>query len=42
MGAELVEMNFNKVETIDAAFKEVQKLFLLTPLVPNMVEMTKI
>lgn len=41
MGAELVEMNFNKVDTIDAAFKEVQKLFLLTPLVPNMVEMTK-
>jgi uncharacterized protein YbjT (DUF2867 family) len=41
MGAELVEMNLNKVETIDAAFKEVQKLFLLTPLVPNMVEMTK-
>lgn len=41
MSTELVEMNLNKVETIDAAFKEVQKLFLLTPLVPNMVEMTK-
>jgi uncharacterized protein YbjT (DUF2867 family) len=29
MGAELVEMNFNKVETIDAAFKEVQSFSCL-------------
>jgi uncharacterized protein YbjT (DUF2867 family) len=39
--AELVEMNFNKSETIEAAFKGIQKLFLLTPFVPDMVEMSK-
>lgn len=39
--AELVEMNFNRSETIGAAFKDVQKVFLLTPFVPNMVEMSK-
>jgi uncharacterized protein YbjT (DUF2867 family) len=39
--AELVEMNFNKPETIKAAFKDIQKLFLLTPFVPDMVEMSK-
>src|SRR5262245_16347312 len=38
---ELVEMNFNKPETIEAAFKGIQKLFLLTPFVPDMVEMSK-
>src|SRR5262245_37262261 len=41
MSAELVEMNFNKPETISAAFKDIQKLFLLTPFVPDMVEMSK-
>jgi uncharacterized protein YbjT (DUF2867 family) len=39
--AELVEMNFNKSDTIEAAFKDVQKIFLLTPFVPDMVEMSK-
>lgn len=37
--AELVEMNFNKPETIGDAFKDIQKLFLLTTFVPDMVEM---
>jgi uncharacterized protein YbjT (DUF2867 family) len=40
-GAELVEMNFNNTETVDAAFKGVQKLFLITPFVPNMVEISE-
>jgi hypothetical protein len=31
ISAELVEMNFNRSETIGAAFKDIQKLFLLTP-----------
>ena len=39
--AELVEMNFNKSDTIEAAFKDIQKIFLLTPFVPDMVEMSK-
>jgi uncharacterized protein YbjT (DUF2867 family) len=39
--AELVEMNFNKSDTIEAAFKDIQKVFLLTPFVPDMVEMSK-
>jgi uncharacterized protein YbjT (DUF2867 family) len=38
--AQLVEMNFNNPETITMAFKGVQKLFLLTPFVPNMVEIS--
>jgi uncharacterized protein YbjT (DUF2867 family) len=36
---ELVEFDFDKPEIIGAAFKGVEKLFLLTPFVPNMVEM---
>src|SRR5215467_13853017 len=40
-GAELVEMTFNNTETVNAAFKGVQKLFLLTPFVPNMVEISE-
>jgi uncharacterized protein YbjT (DUF2867 family) len=39
--AELVEMNFNNSDAIEAAFKDIQKLFLLTPFVPDMVEMSK-
>ncbi|MBV9179629.1 MAG: SDR family oxidoreductase [Nitrososphaeraceae archaeon] len=39
-GAELVEMNFNNTETISAAFKGIQALFLLTPFVPNMIEIS--
>jgi uncharacterized protein YbjT (DUF2867 family) len=38
--AQLVEMNFNRPETIRMAFEGVQKLFLLTPFVPNMVEIS--
>ncbi len=38
-GAELVELDFNKPETLRAAFKGVDKVFLLTPFVPNMVEL---
>jgi uncharacterized protein YbjT (DUF2867 family) len=40
-GAELVEMTFNNTETVIGAFKGVQKLFLLTPFVPNMVEISE-
>jgi uncharacterized protein YbjT (DUF2867 family) len=39
--AELVEMNYNKSKTIEAAFRGIQKLFLLTPFVPDMLEMSK-
>src|SRR5262245_15729279 len=35
-----IEMNFNNPETIKAAFEGVQKLFLLTPLVSNMEEIS--
>jgi uncharacterized protein YbjT (DUF2867 family) len=38
--AQLVEMNFNRPETIRMTFEGVQKLFLLTPFVPNMVEIS--
>jgi len=34
----LVEYDFNKQETSEAAFEGVEKLFLITPFVPNMVE----
>jgi hypothetical protein len=37
----LVEMNFNNPDTIRAALEDIQKLFLLTPFVPDMVEMSK-
>jgi uncharacterized protein YbjT (DUF2867 family) len=39
--AELVEMIFNNTETVNAAFKGIQKLFLLTPFVPNMVDISE-
>jgi uncharacterized protein YbjT (DUF2867 family) len=38
--AQLVEMNFNKPETISMALEGVEKLFLLTPFVPNMVDIS--
>ena len=38
--ARIVEMDFNRPETIRMAFEGVQKLFLLTPFVPNMVEIS--
>jgi len=34
-------MTFNNTETVFAAFKGVQKLFLLTPFVPNMLEISE-
>ncbi|MCL1474477.1 SDR family oxidoreductase [Argonema antarcticum] len=37
-GVELVEFDFNKPETVQAAFEGADKVFLATPLVPNMVE----
>ncbi|MFQ5910510.1 MAG: SDR family oxidoreductase, partial [Thermoplasmata archaeon] len=39
-GVEIVEVDYTKPETVEAAFPGVEKLFLLTPLVDNMVEMT--
>ncbi len=39
-GVEIAEVDYSKPETVEAAFKGVEKLFLLTPLVDNMVEMT--
>ena len=38
--AQLVEMNFNKPETIRMALEGVEKLFLLTPFVPDMVDIS--
>jgi uncharacterized protein YbjT (DUF2867 family) len=38
--AQLVEMNFNKPETISMALEGVEKLFLLTPFVPDMVDIS--
>ena len=39
-GVEIVELDYNKPETVEAAFKGVEKLFLLTPVVDNLVEIT--
>ena len=39
-GVETVEFDYNKPETVEVAFKGVEKLFLLTPVVDNMVEIT--
>jgi uncharacterized protein YbjT (DUF2867 family) len=38
-GVELVEMDYNKPETLVAAFKDVDKLFLLTPASPKAAEL---
>lgn len=38
--AHLIEMDFNRPETFEMALEGVQKLFLLTPFVPNMVEIS--
>ena len=38
LGVEPVELDFNKPETIQAALAGVEKIYFLTPLVPNMVE----
>jgi uncharacterized protein YbjT (DUF2867 family) len=39
-GVEIVEFDYGMPETVEAAFKGVEKLFLLTPGVANMVEIT--
>ncbi len=39
-GVEIVEVDYNKPETVEAAFRGVEKLFLLTPFTDNMVEIT--
>lgn len=37
---ELVEMDFDKPETVQPAFEGVDKVFLVSPFIPNMVELT--
>src|SRR5204862_2474489 len=37
---QLVQVNYNKPDTLSAAFKGVDKLFLLTPFQSNMVDLT--
>lgn len=39
-GVALTEFDTNKPETIEAAFQGVDKAFFLTPLVPNMIELS--
>ncbi|MFQ5552917.1 MAG: SDR family oxidoreductase [Thermoplasmata archaeon] len=39
-GVELVEFEYDKSQTVEAAFKDVDTLFLLTPFVENWVEIT--
>lgn len=39
-GVSFIEMDMNKPETFQAAFEGVEKVFLLTPPFPNMVEIT--
>jgi uncharacterized protein YbjT (DUF2867 family) len=39
-GVSLTEFDTDKPETVQAAFEGVDKVFLLTPLVPNMVELS--
>ncbi|MCE8428069.1 MAG: SDR family oxidoreductase [Candidatus Methanoperedens sp.] len=41
-GIEFVDFDHNRPETLSAAFKGVEKLFLLTPVVDNMVEITSL
>jgi uncharacterized protein YbjT (DUF2867 family) len=40
LGVQTVELDFNKPDTLTAAFKDVDKLFLLTPFQSNMVDLT--
>ncbi len=41
-GAELVEMDLDRSETVQSALTGVNKVFLVSPFVPNMVELTAI
>ncbi|MGC1246185.1 MAG: NAD(P)H-binding protein, partial [Spirulinaceae cyanobacterium] len=38
-GVEVVEFDLNKPETVEAAFRGVDKAFFMTPLAPNLVEL---
>jgi len=40
LGVQTVELDYNKPDTLTAAFKDVDKLFLLTPFQSNMVDLT--
>ena len=40
LGVEIVEVEYSKPESVEAAFTGVERLFLLTPFVDNMVEIT--
>jgi uncharacterized protein YbjT (DUF2867 family) len=40
LGIQTVELDYNKPDTLTAAFKDVDKLFLLTPFQSNMVDLT--
>ncbi len=40
LGVQAVELDFNKPNTLSAALRGVDKLFLLTPFQPNMVDLT--
>jgi uncharacterized protein YbjT (DUF2867 family) len=40
LGVEVVELDFNKPDTLSAALRGVDKLFLLTPFQSNMVDLT--
>ena len=40
LGVQTVELDYNKPDTLTAAFKDVDKLFLLTPFQYNMVDLT--
>ena len=39
LGVQTVELDYNKPDTLTAAFKDVDKLFLLTPFQYNMVDL---
>ena len=39
-GVQVVQLDHNKPDTLAAAFKDVDKLFLLTPGQPNVVDLT--
>ena len=40
LAVQALEFDFNKPDTLSAAFKDVDKLFLLTPFHSNMVDLT--
>jgi uncharacterized protein YbjT (DUF2867 family) len=40
LGVEVVRVDYEKPETIDSALRDVDELFMLTPFVPNMVDLS--